>query len=476
MTRTLLILMLAMMPVTAFLHAESGLPASTETPAERDARMAWWREAKFGMFIHWGVYAIPAGTYKGMQVNPRMDPKTLYFSEWLQNRFRIPVAEYADYAKQFNPREFDGDKWVRLAADAGMKYIVITAKHHDGFAMFKSPASPFNIVDASPFKRDVIRELAEACAKHNMKFGVYYSQAQDWHHPGALLWHGPWDEAQAGDMDDYLDRIAIPQIRELLTNYGRISILWFDTPQVVNPSKLAKGTLGITPDRARRVLETLKLQPGIIINNRLGGGIPGDTGTPEGFVPNQMPKGDWETCMTMNDSWGFKNGDNNWKSTGTLLRNLIDIVSKGGNYPLNVGPNCDGVIPRPEVERLETIGRWLKVNGEAIYGAGPTPFGAEIGHYSNTEKDKSGKPAFITTWDWRATTKPGKIYLIVFNWPADGRFLLPSLKQKVRNAYLLADPKHANLKSVWSGDGLMVSLPNAAPDAIASVICLELDE
>ena len=250
-----------------------------------------------------------------------------------------------------------------MAKNAGMKYIVITSKHHDGFAMFGSKASTYNIVDATPFHRDPLKELAAACRKHGIKLGFYYSQAQDWHQPGGGSYGGHWDPAQNGSMDDYLKNIAMPQVREILSNYGPIAVLWWDTP------------VDITRECAEQFLPLLKLQPGIITNNRLGGGFPGDSETPEQFVPpTGFPGRDWETCMTMNDTWGFKSNDHNWKSLETLIRNLVDIASKGGNYLLNVGPTAEGQIPAPSVDRLKAIGRWLKVNGEAIHGTSASPF------------------------------------------------------------------------------------------------------
>ncbi len=285
------------------------------------------------------------------------------------NNARIPVAEYRKYVDQFNPTKFNADDWVKVAKDAGMKYIVITSKHHDGFAMFKSN-DPFNIVDATPFKRDVIQELSEAARKQGLRFGLYYSQVQDWNHPGGYA-NGVrgrrggehWDPAQEGSIDEYLQNVAGPQVKEILTKYHP-DILWWDTP---GP---------ITPAQARPLHELLALQPGIITNNRLGGGFRGDTETPEQNIPaTGYPGGrDWETCMTINDTWGYKSTDTNFKSTETLLRNLIDIASKGGNYLLNVGPTAEGLIPQPEIDRLAEMGRWLEVNGEAIYGTGPNPF------------------------------------------------------------------------------------------------------
>ena len=330
----------------------SALPA--ETKAERDARMKWWREAKFGMFIHWGVYSVPAGVYDGKPIKG--------IGEWIMNKGKQDSRPWS------KPSTLQGvqsgqvrrhDRLEQIAKKAGMKYIVITAKHHDGFAMFHSQACPYNIYDATPFKRDPLKELAAACEKQGIKLGFYYSQAQDWHHPGGAAAGGHWDKAaQDGDMTKYIQEIAVPEIREILTNYGKVSVIWFDTPK------------DMTKERAEMILPLLSLQPGIIWNNRLGGGYKGDTETPEQHIPPQGYKDrDWETCMTMNGTWGFKKDDHKWKSEETLLHNLIDIASKGGNYLLNVGPTSEGEIPEPSVERLAAIGKWMKVNGEAILHA-----------------------------------------------------------------------------------------------------------
>ncbi|MBV9469069.1 MAG: alpha-L-fucosidase [Abitibacteriaceae bacterium] len=427
--------------------AETAPPAVTaataiqdiETPAQRDARMKWWREAKFGMFIHWGVYSVPAGFYQGKEVPG--------IGEWIMNRGKIPVAEYRAFAKQYNPVKYNPEAWVELAKAAGMKYIVITSKHHDGFANFDSKASDWNIVKATPYGKDVLKPLAEACRRNGIKLGFYYSQAQDWNNPGGAAAGGHWDKAQDGDMDAYIKNVAVPQVKEILSNYGPISVLWWDTP------------VDMTKERAAQFIPLLKLQPGIIMNNRLGGGYRGDTETPEQFVPaTGFPGRDWETCMTMNDTWGFKSNDNHWKSTESLIRNLVDIASKGGNYLLNVGPTSEGLIPQPSVERLQAIGQWMKVNGEAIYSTTASPF-KHLAWGRCTKKIAGNN-----------TT----LYLHVFDWPKDGKLLVPGLKNAVTMADVLAANRREALATQSGPEGVMIMVPTTAPDPVSSTVVLEI--
>jgi len=410
----------------------SAVVPSNETPAQHDARMKWWREARFGMFIHWGIYSVPAGVHKGKEMGARI-------GEWIQQEMKIPVAEYAEYAQQFNPVKFDADAWVRLAKEAGMKYIVITSKHHDGFAMFHSDASNYNVFDATPFKRDPLKELAAACQRHGIKLGFYYSQAQDWHQPGGAARGGHWDPAQDGDMTEYLKKIAVPQVKEILTKYGPIAILWWDTPE------------GMTRERADLLAPLIKLQPGLITNNRLGGGYMGDTETPENRVPATGYSRDWELCMTMNDTWGFKSYDHNWKSGEQLIRQVVDTASKGGNLLLNVGPTSLGEIPPPSVERLKLIGAWMQKNSESVYGTTASPFKR-------------------LTWG-RAAQKPDKLYLNVFYWPKDGALVVP-MRSGAKKAYLLGQPDRP-LRFAASPAGLKIDVPAVAPDPVSTVIVLE---
>lgn len=416
-----------------------------------EERMQWWREARFGMFIHWGVYSVPAGTYKGQQVKGG--------GEWIMRNANIPVAEYAAYAKQFDPEKFDANAWVQIAKDAGMRYIVITAKHHDGFAMFHTHVDHYNVYDATPWKHDPIKELAVAARKAGLKFGVYYSEAQDWHHAGGAAYkrnadrnidaQNHWDAAQQGSMDDYIEKVAVPQVKELLSNYGPISVLWWDTPA------------DMTPERVEKILPLLKIQPALITNNRLDvKKSTGDYDTPEQKIPaNGIPGKDWETCMTINGTWGYKSFDNNWKSTQTLVRNLIDIASKGGNYLLNVGPTSEGLIPQPSVDRLREMGKWMRINGEAIYGTTASPFPEQLPWGRCTK---------------RITAHGTTLYLHVFDWPADGKLVVPPLPGKVESAWLLATGENLPINTDSNG-ALVLRLPKDAPDSISSTIKVDIE-
>ena len=408
-------------------------PHAGETREQRDSRMKWLREARFGMFIHWGLYSVPAGTWHEKRIGG--------IGEWIMNNGKIPVADYASLASQFDPIKFNADTWAQIAKDAGMKYMVITAKHHDGFAMFHSLTDPYNIYDATPFKRDPIAELSAACRKRGIKFGVYYSQAQDWHHPGGAAYGGHWDKAQDGDLNEYVRKVAAPQVDELLTRYHP-AVLWWDTP------------VDMTPEDIRLLTADFPKDPGLIANNRLGNGVPGDTETPEQFIPATGFKGrDWETCMTINDTWGYKSYDTNFKSTETLLHNLIDIASKGGNYLLNVGPDSTGTIPAPEVERLEQVGKWMKKNGASIY-------------------DTTASPYKRLPFDGRATVKGSTLYLNVFNWPQSGALTLTGLKTPVRSAREIATGQKLVVAS--AGDGtISISRPSEL-DPLSTAIELKL--
>jgi alpha-L-fucosidase len=438
------------------------IAASTTTVAgqnlpstQSDTRMAWWRAARFGMFIHWGLYAVPAGEYQGK--------RSKEIGEWIMSWANIPRAEYEKFATRFDPVKFNAAEWVRMAKDAGMKYIVITSKHHDGFSMYDSAVSNYDIVDSTPYKKDPMRALADECKRQGVKFAFYYS-IMDWHHPSQYV-DGPDKDPTAGHRQTKMREGRKPeyvaymkaQLKELVSKYDP-AVLWFDGEWVdwwteEDGQDLYKYVRGLKPD--------------IIINNRVGKGrkgmeglnktdrsYSGDFGTPEQQIPaSGLPGVDWESCMTMNDTWGFKSYDENWKSPQVLIRNLIDIVSKGGNYLLNVGPTADGQIPGASVERLAAMGRWMNVNSEAIYDTGPSPFKTQL------------------SWG-RATRKDGMLYLHVFDWPATGALTVPAFGGTIKSATLLAS--RAGLKTSSSVDGFTIHVPSQAPDPIATVVTLDL--
>ncbi|GAB6165595.1 alpha-L-fucosidase [Thermostilla marina] len=444
-------LVVALLSASA-VHAELP-PIPHETPEQRDARMAWWREARFGMFIHWGLYAIPAGEWKGRKING--------IGEWIMDRANIPVEEYEQLAKQFNPVKYDPAEWVRIAKDAGMKYIVITSKHHDGFCLFDSKVTDYDVVDATPYGKDLLRPLAEECRKQGLHFCTYYS-IMDWHHPaqyrGSENRYNP-TRIHEGREREYIDYVKA-QLKELLESCDP-DVLWFD----------GEWPSWYTEAHGREIYAYLReLKPSIIVNNRVGKGrkgmeglnrgdqeYVGDFGTPEQQIPaTGLPGVDWESCMTMNNTWGYKRDDHNWKSTETLIRNLIDIASKGGNYLLNVGPTAEGEIPPASVERLQGMGRWMKVNGESIYGTQASPFAK-------------------TPWGRCTQKKIGddtRLYLHIFDWPASGKLEVP-LGNKALRAVLLADGSELNVAA--GNDGITITLPRRAPDPIASVIALEIE-
>lgn len=434
-------LVAAATPAIPMAPPAAGLPAlpavvRNEAQEQQDARLRWFREARFGMFIHWGVYAVPAGTWKDR-----------HGGEWIMNQAKIPVAEYRALAAQFTAARYDPDAWAQLAADAGMKYVVITAKHHDGFALFDSAYSDWNAVKASGAKRDLIAPLAAAVRSKGLKFGTYYSQSQDWTNLGGSKGRDqPWDEAQKeGDFDTYLKCIALPQARELVEKFHP-DILWWDTEY------------SMTPERARPFFDLVVAHSNLIHNSRLGGGVLGDFRTSEQRIPASAMLGRaLEVNMTINSSWGYRADDLNWKSAQQLIRNLSDIASKDGNYLLNIGPTADGIIPQPEVDRLLAIGRWLKTNGDAIYATRGSVYPQPRTWGRTTQK---ARPAGGTT-----------LFLHVWDWPADGKLLLPNITQAPRSGRVLASGDTVTAGATAAG--IVVNLPGAAPDPDVSVVALE---
>jgi alpha-L-fucosidase len=418
-----------------------------ESKEQRDARMAWFREARFGMFIHWGLYSIPAGAWNGKVYGGA--------SEWLIHSAQIKPADWRPLREQFNPVKFDAKRWVQIAKEAGMKYIVITSKHHEGFAMWPSKVGEWNI-GKTAFQRDPLGELAEECRKAGIKLCFYYS-ILDWDHPDYLP-RRAWDDrpAQIADYDRYVEKTLKPQLRELLTWYGDLGILWFD----------GEWESTWTNERGKDLEKFIRgIQPKIILNNRIGKGRAGmsgfdqgqglgDYGTPEQEIPaSGMPGVDWESCMTMNNSWGYHQYDHDWKSAQVLIQNLVDCASKGGNYLLNVGPTALGEIPEPSVDRLARMGEWLKVNGEAVYGtqAGPFPMAPAWG---------------------RVTRKGNRLYAVVFQ--AGAGYPLRGLKTKILSAKELATGRSVAFEATPTGIELRPAWSREVFD-LPRVIVLELE-
>ena len=407
---------------------------------QREKRLAWWTQARFGMFIHWGIYSVPAGEWNGKP--------SVGLGEWIMFRSRIPVHDYEKFASQFNPVKFNADEWVAMAKNAGAKYITITSKHHDGFAMFGSKVSTYNIVDATPFHHDPLKDLAAACQRAGLKLCFYYSQTQDWHEPDGVGNDWDWPDESKKDFQRYYDTKVIPQVRELLRNYGPIGLIWFDTPR------------NITRRQSQQLADLVhELQPMCLVSGRVGN----DLGDYDSAGDNQISVGKvqrpWETPVTMNDTWGFRKDDHNWKSAQVLIRQLASTSSRGGNYLLNVGPTAEGVIPSESVQRLAEVGKWTKTNGESIYSTSASPFPYEL--------------------PWGVmTAKPGRLYLHVFQWPQQQELEIYGLRSKVERAYLMAN--HSALRVVQKDDkandytSLTLTLPAQAPDPSDSVIVVEI--
>lgn len=317
----------------------------------KDTKQQWFKEAKFGLFIHWGLYSMLAGEYKGK--------KTTHIAEWIMNYLDIPAAEYEELAKQFDPVNFDAEKIVKMAKGWGMKYIVFTSKHHEGFAMYHSKCNAYNSVDATPCKRDILKELQLACEKYDMKLGLYYSQAQDWDDPDGYM---AKKDNSGKNYRAYLDRKCLPQLREILTEYGKIALIWFDTP------------MGTTPEESREMARLVKeLQPDCIVSGRIGNGLGEYMTTGDNFIPRLPFEGDWEVPATLNDTWGFNKDDHNWKSPEEIIQLLVKINSRGGNYLLNIGPDGTGKVPEASIEVLDRVGAYVNANREAIFATNRMP-------------------------------------------------------------------------------------------------------
>jgi len=423
--------------------------AAAETPQQHNDRMAWWRDARFGMFIHWGLYAIPAGEWNG---------KTDH-AEWIRHSAKIPVEQYDKFVGQFNPTNFNAESWAKLAKQAGMKYLVITSKHHDGFCLWDSRLTDFDVM-STPFQRDILKELETACNREGVRFCFYHS-IMDWHHPDYLprrSWETNRSSAGA-DFEKYVGYMK-GELQELISRYHP-GVVWFD----------GEWEDTWTHPRGIDLYDyVLGLDPKVIVNNRVDkgrkgmqgltkeGDFRGDFGTPEQEIPAQgLPGTDWESCMTMNAHWGWNKTDKKWKSTEELVRKLVDIASKGGNFLLNIGPKPDGTFPDEAVERLEGMGKWMSKNGESIYGTTASPFKEQL------------------TWG-RCTKKEGKdgttLYLHVFKWPTDGKLVVPGLGNEIMSVSLLEGKD--KLKASPTESGVEINVPAEAVDKISTTIVLKI--
>ncbi|MBO0590245.1 alpha-L-fucosidase [Cellulophaga sp. E16_2] len=449
--KSLVVGLLAVLQITSSFAQEK----SDVKKLDDDQRMEWWRDSKFGMFIHWGAYSIIGGE-RGTQIAGGG-------AEWAMDKLDYTIEDYEKFPEMFNPTMFDADAWVTMAKNAGMKYIVITAKHHEGFALWDSKVSDYDVMDKAPFKRDVIKELSEACKKQGIKFCFYYSIV-DWHHPQAQGNLYPnYNISQHDDptvvnpkFPKYYKNYMKPQVKELLTNYGDVGVVWFDGDWISDyTTEMGKDLYSYIRD----------IQPNTIVNNRVDKGrtgmdgmnnnpgqFAGDFGTPEQEIPDTGIDSDWEACMTMNGSWGYKPSDTDWKSSEDLIQKLVDIVSKGGNFLLNIGPDGFGRFPSESIRRLNAMGEWTQKNGEAIYGASASPYA----------KPKWG----------RYTTKDGVLYAHVFDWPETGTLNLHK-DIKVKKATVLTDSKTV-LKSLATSREVVLEVPMLAPDTTVSVIKIEL--
>ena len=407
-------------------------------------KMNWFRQAKYGMFIHWGLYALPGGYWQGQ--------KAPFGTEWIMRNLKIPLADYRKLADQFNPVEFNAEQWVQDAKDCGMKYIVFTAKHHDGFAMYDSRISHYNIVEATPFKRDILAELSEACRKLDVVLCLYYSQYQDWEDPDANgnSWDFPDESAKM--FRKYFDHKAKPQVRELLENYGKIGLIWFDTPYEM-PKEYCQELVDLVRE----------IQPDCLINGRVGYGLGdyrqmGDNGIPVCSYP-----GDWETPMTLNDTWGYSKTDENWKSTDTVMKMLIDVCQRGGNFLINIGPNENGTFPTGSLQVLEPVGEWMRFNGESIYGVWCAPdFPYQLFWGGMTYKEKT-------------------LYLHIMKWPVfPYELCLVGLISHVKKAYFLHDNTLVHTTQTYETARdeyrLKVQLPEKPCHPYDTVVVLKFDE
>lgn len=407
----------------------------------------WWKEARFGLFIHWGLYSQLAGEYKGKKTNN--------IAEWIMHDLKIPPEEYAKTAKLFDPQDFDAEGIVRLAKQAGMGYIVITAKHHEGFAMYDSACSDYTIVKQTPYGKDPIKELADACEKANMKLGFYYSQAQDWYDPNGYEQDA---DNEAKNFRQYLEEKCKPQLRELLTNYGPVALIWFDTPLIM------------TPAESKELRDLVKeLQPDCLVSGRIGNDLGDYASTGDNFIPLLPTRKPWEVPATLNHTWGFKKDDTAWKSPEAIIRNLVKIVSRGGNYLLNIGPDGNGRVPDGSRKVLEAVGAFMAQNAESICKTQTMPlYPYDLG------------------WGY-LTGRPGKVYIHVLEKLPMVQLL--NIANTVKRVYLLANGEALQFEqrrtcegdacwNIWWPDNDQEAARRrlGAAGQVDMVICVEMEE
>lgn len=413
-------------------------------------KMDWFRRAKYGMIIHWGLYSLLEGNWRGKSSTfGKMRYRN--FAEWIMCNMEIPVSEYKQLVSQFNPQDFDAKKWVEIAKNCGMKYLAITTKHHDGFCLFDTKTTDYNVVKATPFGRDIVKELAEACEEAGLVFCIYYSQYKDWEDPNAFgnTWDYPDDSKK--DFRLFFESKVKPQLRELLTNYGKIGFIWFDTPYDMPKS--------MCEELARFVRE---IQPDCLINSRIGYDLGDFRETGDNAIPLVRYHGDFQVPMTMNHSWGYSKMDHDWKSAETIQNSLMTVNQKGGNFLLNVGPDGDGNIPQDCLEPMLAVGEWLKINGESIY-------------------ETEGIEDFPYILHWGGFTYKNKtLYMHISEWPDyPYELIVVGLETKVKKAYFLENKEEVDFIQLYEmgrdEHRLKVQLPEEKCGLLASVIVLELE-
>lgn len=441
--------------LTLLLGAKAGY---SQTAASQNQKTQWFTDSRFGMFIHFGLYSIPAGVWEG-----KISGRNMY-AEWIQKQgnwpYGIPDNEYQALVKQFNPVKFNAEEWVLEARNAGMKYIIITAKHHDGFSLWPSKVSSYNVVDATPFKRDILGELSKACKKYQMKLGFYYSHWQDWEHKGGakppveFKSVPPPVQVTDAQFEEYWQQKCLPQVRELIENYHP-AIFWFDTwskPEIITDRRLDE-LIGLVR----------KLDPNCLINSRILMRHP-DIAQKVDYLsmadndfPNEVINQPWETSGTINHSWGYHQLDHNWETTKSLLAKLIGNVSRNGNFQLNIGPMADGTFPKASIRRLREIGAWMCVNGDAVYGSGAFQARSENWGFITCKQQDANK---------------NRLYLNIVDWPENRELVVKGISLLPTKVYLLETQQQLDFIP-YPENGITIWLPQTAIDPNITVVVVE---